>query len=652
VSAAVGVLEWLCPGEYERAEQLLSDLSQLGISHLRTGVSWADYYTDAGPDWYDWLLPRLSREVVLLPCFVYTPPSLGIRPQTSAPPRDPRAYADWLDLVLSRHGTCFEHVELWNEPNNLSEWDWTLDPEWQIFSAMIGAAAYWVKKRGWNTVLGGMSPIAPNWLALMCKRGVMEYIDVVGIHGFPGVWEANWPGWHTQLAKVRHALSAHGQQADLWITETGYSTWKYDEFRQAQAFVETVDAAATRVYWYAAQDLHPARPTIDGFHEDEREYHFGLKRSNGEPKLLHRLLSDGGMERAKQFRVMAAGGRQPRTKGPWVLITGGAGFLGVHLAKHWLERGKAVRLLDNLSGPTSFDNLSWLQSEHHGLLDIHIRDLREPLVYEELLEDVETVVHLAAHTDLDASDPVEAYDTNTRGTILLVESLYAREPRPKLILASSWEVYGGLDGLEEDLERDGDDEQWPLRPDGSYACSKAAAEQYVLSQVRNESLPAVVLRLGPVFGPRQPATGESGWVRALVEQVVDPHATTTATPPHRRQNLLYISDCVAALALAESSFERLRGQVFNVGGEPGQSVRPRECLSLLDLGSVVHSGTPEWRRRLPGSDFFKSQTHWYPVVSVQTGLRHLHRWLERRHARRPESCTSASGGAGYAHSRG
>src|SRR3546814_13085950 len=98
-----------------------------GLTGLRTGVSWADCHTPAGAGWYDWLRPRLARDVELLPCFTYTPPSLGIAAKSAAPPRVPKAYADFLDVIVTRHGRHFEWVELWNEPNNLNDWDWRLD---------------------------------------------------------------------------------------------------------------------------------------------------------------------------------------------------------------------------------------------------------------------------------------------------------------------------------------------------------------------------------------------------------------------------------------------------------------------------------------------------------------------------------------------
>ena len=188
---ALGVLEWFEIGERERAERVIRGLRELGVEHVRTGLSWAGWHTPGGAEWYDWLFPRLAAHFELLPCVLYTPPSLGVAPRTSAPPRRPRDYADFLDTALSRYGAHFRRVELWNEPNNREEWDLTLDPEWHLFAELAGDAAYWARERGYGVVLGGMSPIDPSWLWLMGERGVLDLVDVVGIHGFPGTWESS-----------------------------------------------------------------------------------------------------------------------------------------------------------------------------------------------------------------------------------------------------------------------------------------------------------------------------------------------------------------------------------------------------------------------------------------------------------------------------
>ena len=124
----------------------------------------------------------------------------------------------------------FEYVELWNEPNNLSEWDWTLDPHWTRFGEMIGGAAYWARQRGKKTVLGGMSPIDGHWLCRMFELGVMEYIDVVGhprlsrtsstTAGRGGSGTSPWSG---------RCSTSKRSGCEIWVTEAGFSTWQHDE---------------------------------------------------------------------------------------------------------------------------------------------------------------------------------------------------------------------------------------------------------------------------------------------------------------------------------------------------------------------------------------------------------------------------------------
>src|SRR3982751_4312689 len=193
---ALGMLEWFRPGEHDRVDRVLEDLQTLGITELRTGISWADAWTPEGEAWYAWLFPQLARKVNVLPCFVDTPPFWGAAPKTSAPPGNLKSYADFLDVLITKFGRHFEWIELWNEPNDPHRWDSAeLDPYWIKFSEMIGNAAYWAKHRGKKTVLGGMRPIDPNWLRLMGERGLLAHIDAVGVHAFPGTYESQWEGW-------------------------------------------------------------------------------------------------------------------------------------------------------------------------------------------------------------------------------------------------------------------------------------------------------------------------------------------------------------------------------------------------------------------------------------------------------------------------
>src|SRR4051794_9462989 len=238
----LGMLEWFRPGEHDRVDRVLDDMQTLGLTELRTGISWADACTPEGEAWYSWLFPQLARRVNVLPCFVDTPPGWGIAPKTSAPPGNLKSYADFLDVLITRYGRHFDWIELWNEPNDPKKWDAAeLDPYWWKFSEMIGNAAYWAQHRGKKTVLGGMRPIDPNWLRLMGERGLLKHIDAVGVHAFPGMSDQP-DDWKTDIERIREVLHQFNPAGQVWITETGYSTWRHDERRQITALIDALDA--------------------------------------------------------------------------------------------------------------------------------------------------------------------------------------------------------------------------------------------------------------------------------------------------------------------------------------------------------------------------------------------------------------------------
>jgi CDP-paratose 2-epimerase len=160
-----------------------------------------------------------------------------------------------------------------------------------------------------------MAPSDPNWLRLICDRGVLAYIDAVGIHGFPGTWEFDWQHWATQIEPVQAVLKQYELEAQLWITETGFSTWSHDEHGQLRAFIKAIAAPVERVYWYSLYDLHSALPSQEGFHVDERHYHMGLKRQDGTEKLLFRLWHTGGLEAVRDIGELGVRREEQESRG-------------------------------------------------------------------------------------------------------------------------------------------------------------------------------------------------------------------------------------------------------------------------------------------------------------------------------------------------
>ena len=178
------------------------------------------------------------------------------------------------------------------------------------------------------------------------------------------------------VQRVRDVLAAFNPGAQVWITETGYSTWRHDERRQLTAFVDALGAPVERLYWYAVHDLDPRLPTGDGFHSDERDYHFGLRRADGGEKLLYRLWAEGGLDAVRDAYWIGKSAHVGSKDRP-VLITGGCGFIGTNLAHRVMSSGQPVLLFDNLSRPGVERNLKWLRQTHGDLMRTEAADVQD-----------------------------------------------------------------------------------------------------------------------------------------------------------------------------------------------------------------------------------------------------------------------------------
>ncbi len=183
-----------------------------------------------------------------------------------------------------------EAVMLWNEPNNLSHWDFKVDPDWRMFARMIIAAAKEIRRINpqLTIALGGMSPVDPNFVKLLGSYGVLDYVDVVAIHGFPLDWN-HWSihDWPKKVEEIRSVTNK-----PVWVSEAGVSSFGAEEVqafgiqRTAELLLPIVD----RIHWYSLYDL-PATWTATTRHKEAegsayyRHYYMGLLKENGEPKM-------------------------------------------------------------------------------------------------------------------------------------------------------------------------------------------------------------------------------------------------------------------------------------------------------------------------------------------------------------------------------
>ncbi len=191
-----------------------------------------------------------------------------------------------------------EAVMLWNEPNNLSHWDFKVDSEWKMFSRMAIAGARAVRQVNpdLKIVLGGISPIDPNFVRLMGSYGVLDAVDIVALHGFP----LDWNHWqiHEWTDKINEIRAVAGKP--IWVSEAGASSFGAEEVQVfgLQRTAELLLPLVERVHWYSLLDL-PATWTATTRHKESegsayyRHYYMGLVREDGTPKMAASYFPEG-----------------------------------------------------------------------------------------------------------------------------------------------------------------------------------------------------------------------------------------------------------------------------------------------------------------------------------------------------------------------
>ena len=183
-----------------------------------------------------------------------------------------------------------EAAMLWNEPNNLSHWNFELDRDWSTYAEMVKLAADAVRAENPKLlrVLGGISPIDPEFIRTMQGQCVLKHVDVVAVHGFP----LDWNHWtiHEWPAKIEEIEAV--TRLPIWVSEAGVSSFGAEEVqefglnRTAQLLIGKVP----RIHWYSLHDLPRAWPATTRHREAEgsayyRHFYMGLIREDGTPKL-------------------------------------------------------------------------------------------------------------------------------------------------------------------------------------------------------------------------------------------------------------------------------------------------------------------------------------------------------------------------------
>lgn len=328
------------------------------------------------------------------------------------------------------------------------------------------------------------------------------------------------------------------------------------------------------------------------------------------------------------------------------LVIGGAGFIGSNLADSLLLSGESVTIVDNLSRKNSQKNLDWLQSIHKNLEFINADITRDQEVLNNTIKSSDRIYHLAAQVAVTTSvfNPRYDFEVNALGTLNVLEALRLYNPKATLIFASTNKVYGNLNNveIEEGESRykfkniTGINESQPLDFHSPYGCSKGCGDQYVRDYARIYNLNTIVFRQSCIYGPHQFGVEDQGWIAWFIIALLTNRKITIFGDGKQVRDILYVGDLIKAYKLAAENIEKTKGQVFNIGGGPDNSLSVWLDFKIIFEKLFGKTIDVPFDKERPGdqkifiSDISKAKKYfsWEPQMNLENGVENLYLWAK------------------------
>jgi CDP-paratose 2-epimerase len=328
-----------------------------------------------------------------------------------------------------------------------------------------------------------------------------------------------------------------------------------------------------------------------------------------------------------------------------ILITGGAGFIGINSASHFAAKGWKVTVLDNLSRRGGEDNLRWLHERSP--IQFERADVRDAAAVDAIVKAVrpDVLLHLAAQVAVTTSvvNPREDFEINALGTFNVLEAARRHSPETFVITASTNKVYGKMHDVPvvdrngryeyRDLAA-GTDENQQLDFHSPYGCSKGVADQYTVDYSRIYGLKTAVFRQSCIYGTRQFGIEDQGWVAWFTIAAVLGKQITVYGDGKQIRDVLHVDDLARAYEAAIEHREQASGQAFNIGGGPGNTLSLLELLAQLEeeLQISIPLRWDQWR---PGDQPVfvcnvqkaHDRLGWAPTIGTREGVKSLIDWV-------------------------
>jgi len=334
------------------------------------------------------------------------------------------------------------------------------------------------------------------------------------------------------------------------------------------------------------------------------------------------------------------------------LITGGCGFLGSNIASKILEQGDELVVFDSLYRFGSYQNKEWLKTQ--GEFEFIHGNIRNTNDVERTIKQhkPDIIYHLAGQVAMTTSilDPRMDFEVNVGGSFNLLNAVRLYSPESTIIYSSTNKVYGDLEQFtyEETDTRyrciekpNGFDESVNLDFHSPYGTSKGSADQYMLDFARIYGLKTVVFRHSSMFGGRQFATYDQGWIGWFTQQAINIKRGVQKEPftisgnGKQVRDIAYASDMIDLYLKASTKIDSIKGQAFNVGGGMDNSSSLLELFNFLESELDIHMEytqlpVRESDQRVFVADLSKAKKliGWEPKVSKEEGIRKMIEWVQ------------------------
>ncbi len=336
-----------------------------------------------------------------------------------------------------------------------------------------------------------------------------------------------------------------------------------------------------------------------------------------------------------------------------ILIVGGAGFIGINSARHFLKKGWKVSILDDLSRAGTSYNIKKLKEDFGDKFYFKKGDItKDRKVLQDLVGKNDFVLHLAAQVAVTTSIiyPEDDFRINVVGTFNVLEAIRKSKNKPSIIYSSTNKVYGSLPQYpvvekstryvfkDKKLRDRGVSEDAQIDFHSPYGCSKGAADHYVIDYGRIYDFKSVSFRQSCVYGEYQMGVEDQGWVAWFAIAAMLGRSITVFGSGKQVRDLLYVGDLVRLYDMAIAKMDKVNGQAFNVGGGPSNTLSIVECLDILKDKLGVKIEPKKSKTRAGDQPIFIADTSrvhkalgWKPTVSVEEGIARMIKWIKNNH---------------------